>query len=92
MEYIYRLHAIERMFQRNISEQQVRDVIDKGEVLESYSDDKPYPSWLVLGYSQKIALHVVYAVDEEDNIIVITVYRPSLEKWQNDLRTRKELK
>ena len=92
MEYIYRLHAIERMFQRNISEQQVQDVIIKGEVVESYSDDKPYPSYLVLGYSQGVAFHVVYAVDEEDNIIVITVYRPSLEKWQNDLRTRKELK
>ncbi len=80
------------MLQRNILEQQVQDVIDKGEVIESYSDDKPYPSYLVLGHSQEIALHVVYAVDEEDNIIVITVYRPSLEKWQNDLRTRKELK
>ena len=90
MEYIYRLHAIERMFQRDISEKQVEEVIENGEVIESYIDDKPYPSFLTLGYVDGIALHVVYAKDEEDNVIVITAYKPNLTKWQEDLKTRKE--
>ncbi len=92
MEYIYRLHAIERMFQRNISEKQVAEAVGNGEVIETYADDKPYPSYLVLGYGQGVEFHVVYAIDEDDNIIIITVYRPSPEKWKNDLKTRKELK
>lgn len=90
MEYIYRVHAIERMFQRDIYEYQVEEVIQNGEIIESYVEDKPYPSFLVLGYVDEIALHVVYAKDEEGNVIVITVYKPNLNKWQNDLKTRKD--
>ena len=89
MNYIYRVHAIERMFQRDIYEYQVEEVVERGEIIESYMDDKPYPSFLVLGYSDGIALHVVYAKDENNNIIIITAYKPSLAKWQNDLKTRK---
>ena len=90
MEYIYRLHAIERMFQRDISEKQVEEVIENGEIIESYMDDTPYPSFLTLGYVDGITLHVVYAKDTEDNVIVITAYKPNLTKWQEDLKTRKD--
>ena len=89
MKYIYRVHAIERMFQRDIYENQVEDVVENGEIIESYTEDKPYPSFLALGYSDGLTLHVVYAKDEDVNVIIITAYRPSLEKWQNDLKTRK---
>ena len=90
MEYIYRLHAIERMFQRDISEKHVEEVIENGEIIESYVDDTPYPSFLTLGCVDGITLHVVYAKDEEGNVIVITAYRPNLTKWQEDLKTRKD--
>ena len=89
MEYIYRVHAIERMFQRDIYEHQVEKVVENGEIIESYADDKPYPSFLVLGYADGIGLHVVYSKDEEGNVIIITAYNPNLNKWQNDLKTRK---
>jgi uncharacterized DUF497 family protein len=90
LNYIYRVHAIERMFQRDISEKQVEEVVEYGEIIESYSEDKPYPSFLVLGYSNDMALHVVYAKDDEENIIIITAYKPSFKKWKDDLKTRKE--
>jgi len=89
LDYIYRLHAIERMFQRNISEKQVEEVVQKGEVIESYRDDKPYASYLTVGFFDHMVIHVVYAKDEDDNIIVITTYEPNLQKWENDFRTRK---
>ena len=89
LKYIYRLHVIERMFQRNISEEQVEETVSDGEIIETYLDDKPYPSYLVLGYSQDMVIHVVYAMDEDGNIIIITIYRPSLKKWKNDFKTRK---
>ena len=89
LKYIYRLHAIERMFQRDISEKDVEEVVENGEIIEEYIDDKPYPSCLVLGYSDGVAIHVVYAKDEENNIIVITAYRPNYDKWETNLKIRK---
>jgi len=89
LEYIYRLHAIERMFQRNISEQDIESVVDKGTVIESYSEDKPYPSFLALGHINNMALHVVYAIDEHRNIIIITTYYPDPKKWDRNFKIRK---
>ena len=90
MDYIYRVHAIERMFQRNISNADVEMCIEHGEVIESYEDDKPYPSFLVLKYIDTQPLHVVYAYDNK-NIIIITAYHPNKEKWQNDFKTRRNI-
>ncbi len=89
MNYIYRVHAIERMFQRDIYESQVEEVIACGEIIESYKDDKPYPSFLIFGYANNIALHIVYAKDDDGNIIIITVYKPNLIKWKNEFKTRR---
>ena len=90
MRFIYRTHAIERMFQRDVNEEDVEHVVKCGEIIENYPDDYPYPSCLLLGYCDNRALHVVYATDEAENIIVITVYEPTTEKWMEDLKTRRE--
>ena len=92
MNFIYRVHAIERMFQRDIEEVDAENVLNDGEIIEKYIDDKPYPSYLSLGYIDGVPLHVVYAEDEEHNYIIITVYRPSLEKWEDDFKTRRSQK
>ena len=92
MAFVYRVHAIERMFQRNISEEEVENVVRFGEAIETYPDDKPYASYLVLGHVDNRAVHVVYAKDEKDTIIVITVYEPTLEKWHEDFKVRREKK
>ena len=89
MEFIYRVHAIKRMFERDIEELEVEDIVKSGEVIEEYIDDKPYPSYLSLGFINNAPLHVVYAKDYEGNIIIITTYRPTLQKWENDFKTRK---
>ncbi len=92
MTFIYRVHAIERMFQRDISELEVENVVKDGLIIESYLDDKPYASYLSLGYINSKAIHVVYAKDNKGIVIIITVYEPSLIKWQNDFKTRRETK
>lgn len=38
-ELVYRLHATRRMFERNISEKDIINVLNKGLVIESYEDD-----------------------------------------------------
>jgi len=35
LKYIYRLHAIERMFQRDISEKDVEEVVEMGRLSKS---------------------------------------------------------
>jgi len=88
LTFIYREHAIQRMFERDIFEEDVEDTIKNGEIIEEYFDDKPYPSFLILKFWDK-PLHVVFAKNQEnDEIIVITAYYPDKEKWSDDYKIR----
>ena len=90
MNFIYRIHAIERLFERDISEDDVENSIKNAKIIEEYLEDKPHPSFLALGYESKDLkkpLHVVFAKDGED-IIIITAYRPDKTKWTNHYQTR----
>ena len=46
---VFRIHAIQRMFERSVTRADVREVLATGEVIEQYPDDTPYPSRLILG-------------------------------------------
>jgi len=82
-------HAVRRMFERQIEKGAVLAVIRHGEIIESYPDDEPYPSFLMLGAVDDRPLHVVLAADPESNKArVITVYAPEPELWGADFRTR----
>jgi hypothetical protein len=78
------------MYQRAISEIEVRHVIAREEIVEDYPNDTPYPSRLVLGWSGRRPIHVVVAdnVDDQENI-VITVYEPDPAEWEPDFKRRK---
>jgi hypothetical protein len=80
------------MYQRNVDEQHVRDVIATGELVEEYPDDTPYPSRLILGWHGSRALHVVVAdnVDDQETI-VITVYEPDPAEWEADFKRRRKV-
>ncbi len=81
-------HVLQRLIQRGISVSDVIEAIMTGEVIEDYPDDYPYPSCLVLGGNK---LHVVCGIGE-GKLWIITAYRPTLDKWENDLKTRRRLK
>ena len=88
---VFRVHAIARMFERVISEEEVRETLESGETVERYPDDTPYPSRLVLGWPAGRAIHVVAADNlEDDEIVVITVYEPDPTLWEADFRRRKQ--
>ena len=87
--FVFRLHALQRMFRRRISVQDVRDVVLGGEMLETYPDGLPYPSRLVLGWRGNQPLHVVVADNQADGeIVVITAYEPDPDRWERDFRRR----
>jgi len=87
---IFRVHAMQRMFERDISVGDVHHIISDGEVIEDYPDDTPYPSCLLLGWCEGRPIHVVVAHNtEDDSLIVVTVYEPDPDQWDANLSRRK---
>ena len=87
----FRLHAIRRMFEREISDQEVLKVIREGEVIEEYPNDEPYSSMLILGFVNDRPIHVVLAVNEEESTgIVVTAYQPDPSLWRDNFRRRRK--
>ncbi len=36
-------------------------------------------------------IHIQIAIDlENDKITIVTIYKPTLDKWENDLKTRRK--
>lgn len=88
---VYRVHAIQRMFERRIPEENVRQVLQSGEMIEDYSDEMPYPGRLMSGRRGNRPLHVVMAENTKENeLVVITVYEPAPSHWKPDFRDRKK--
>lgn len=86
----FRVHAVQRMFERGISADDVRHVLETGEVIVRYSEDRPYPSCLMLGWREARPIHVVAAENvAESEAIVITAYKPDVEIWAEDFRSKK---
>jgi len=85
-------HITIRLLQRNISQSDVKECLQNGEIIELYEDSYPYPSCLVYGIikDNKI-LHTVVGYDG-DNLWIITAYYPNNTDWENDFKKRREIK
>lgn len=85
-------HAIRRMFARQITKSQVLYALRHGEIIISYPDDQPYPSYLILWFNDMTPLHIVVSENKADNICyVITAYIPSSKLWGPDFKKRKTI-
>ena len=93
MEYerlVFSAHAVQRMFERGITSDDVKSVIAGGEIIAEYPGDSPYPSRLMFRYLRGRPIHLVAALDEDrGTCIVVTAYIPGLDQWQPDFRTRR---
>lgn len=86
----WKKHALKRLFERGISRDQVFEVLSDCELVEEHELERPLPSILVLGYSGNDPLHVMLAVDQAENLLwVITLYKPTLDEWEPDYKTRR---
>ena len=82
-------HCLERMQERDISRQDIKNCLLKGEIIEDYPDDFPHPSCLVFGYTiNGKVIHVVVGSDV-NYIYIITAYFPNSTKFLEDLKTRR---
>ena len=86
----YRVHAIQRMFERNVSTQNVARALASGETIEDYSAEMPEPSRLILGFQGKHPFHIVTSENPESNeTTIITVYVPDSAKWDRAFKSRR---
>jgi len=86
----WRKHVLQRLAERGMAQEDVLNVLLSGEKIQEYSDDKPFPSALFLGYIGGKPLHVVAACDQaSEKAFIITAYEPSLEIFESDYRTRR---
>ena len=86
----FRVHAIQRMFERRISEKSVLKALEFGEMIEDYSLEMDMPGRLILGLHGKRPIHAVMSENQERNeITVITVYYPDPDQWSKDFKSRR---
>lgn len=84
------MHALQRMFERKVSYDEVIETLKTGEVIEEYEEDKPHPSQLLLSWSQDRPLHIVVAFGEDNSAIIITVYEPDPGQWDDEFKHRRD--
>jgi hypothetical protein len=80
-------HLLARMRERAIGYDMIKIAIQSGTIIEAYPTDTPYPSCLILGYTPE-PLHIVCSIGS-GMLWIITVYRPSPDKWEPGYRKRK---
>ena len=86
----FRIHAVQRMFERGITVKRVISVLESGNTIEDYSSEMQEPSRLILGFQGKHPLHVVISENQETNeVTVITVYTPNYDNWSKDFKSRR---
>ena len=83
-------HADEEAEADSLTFDEIFFTVTNGQIIERYSDDKPYPSCLISGLTfSGDAVHSVWALNEKNGwAVLITVYRPDPERWI-DYRTRR---
>jgi hypothetical protein len=83
-------HAFNRAIERNVSEQEIREIGENLEIIEDYPNDKYSPSSLLLGFTKgDRALHIQVSTMELDTIKIITLYEPDENEWI-DYRIRRK--
>jgi hypothetical protein len=75
--------------ERMITTEEVRTVIEHGEVVEDYPDDSRGHSCLILGFGEDgRPIHVVCAPKDE-YLAIITAYLPDPHEWAAGFRQRR---
>lgn len=84
-------HVLERLMERGIAIETIKNVLLTGDVIEEYPDDTPYPSALLLAWIEMNPYHAVVSFDSHSGYcFVITAYIPDLEHFESDYKTRRK--
>ena len=78
-----------RLIKRNISPDEVIQVLLHGQIIEHYEDDYPFPSCLIFSMVGLRPLHVVCSVGN-GQLFIITAYEPDLAQWEVTFTERRK--
>ena len=86
------VHAVVKLRTEGLRKKDIESSLRSCSIIEDYAmEGRPFPGCLVLSWSGANPVHAVIAIDEaSDRIFMITVYKPSLARWRNDWKTRKQ--
>lgn len=86
----YRVHAVQRMFERGIQPASVRRALQVTDILEDYSDESRQPGHLLFGVQSGRPFHLVTCgAPRTASLVIVTVYLPHPSRWKRDARTRR---
>lgn len=86
----FRVHAVQRMFEREIPINKISRALQTADVIEDYSAETSAPSQLLIGFQGKRPFHLVILENAgEGATTVITAYLPDPAKWKKDFRSRR---
>lgn len=89
-DFEFSQHAFRRAVERNISEEEIREVGASAQLIEDYPTDKCSPSCLLLGFTRHgRALHLQASRAETDPVRIITLYEPEANEWNETLSQRR---
>jgi hypothetical protein len=75
-------HASKRQVERNISNNDIKEIGQNIAMIEDYPDDKYSPSCLLLGFTNtNKPLHIQVSRVQSDVTKIITLYEPNLDEW-----------
>ncbi|AQG78460.1 DUF4258 domain-containing protein [Spirosoma montaniterrae] len=86
----WKKHVLQRIAERNIRQADVLNGLIFGVIIQEYPDDTPFASALFLCFTEHGPLHIVASLNETNaETHIITAYNPSLERFEEDYKTRK---
>lgn len=83
-------HAVDQSILRNIRIREIKEMINNGEIIEDYPDDKYGASCLICGFTiVNRPLHLHCSYPSRPILKIITLYQPTEERWQNNFTIRR---
>jgi hypothetical protein len=88
---LWSLHAVKKLRVDGLRKTEVENSLKECTIIEDYPiEGRVLPDCLVLGFIGSDPVHSVVAIDRDfDRILIVTVYRPSAERWEDAWKTRK---
>jgi hypothetical protein len=80
--YEYSLHAVDQSVERHITRDDVHQIVEAGEIIEDYPEDKYGPSCLIAGQTKTGKwIHVQCSYPSRYKAKIITLYEPDPDEW-----------
>jgi len=85
-------HAQKRLLERRIRIGDLLDSVETWRIIEEYPDGRMGPSLLALHVLPSGPVHAVWGMfrPNAQNAVLVTVYLPDEENWDDDFRTRRK--